>query len=124
MTRTSFVKTLASVLISPLLFAQTASAVAGKWHFVLDTEGGPREADADFTITDGKVSGSFGQAQAKGTATEDEIALEFEMDSEVGRGTMKMTGKQANGSLTGKWAFQSYDGTFKATRPTAVPKAG
>ena len=35
---------------------------------------------------------------------------------EVGKGTLTIKGKLADDKLTGSWSFQTYDGTFQATR--------
>ena len=104
--------------------ADEASALAGKWHFVLNTEGGDRDMDADFAVMDGKVSGTFGKSEVKGTTSGDNFALEFEVESEeAGKGTLKITGK-VGPELTGNWSFQTYDGTFRATRPKTDKPAG
>jgi hypothetical protein len=96
---------------------QERHPLAGKWHFVFETQGGGREIDADFTVKDGKVGGTFGKSQVKGTTTGDKFDLEFEAgDDEAGKGMLKMNGT-IGAELTGSWSFQSYDGTFKATRP-------
>lgn len=112
---------MASVVAIPVVRGQeqaTPTGLAGKWHFVLDTQGGDRELDANFTVADGKVGGTFGKGEAKGTVNGEKFSLEFPFDSdEVGKGTMKVDGKLATDQLTGSWSFQTYDGSFKATRP-------
>ena len=91
--------------------------LAGKWHFTLSTDGGPREYDAEFLVTDGKVGGKFGKNDVKGTTQADKFNLEFPADSEeAGSGTLKLDGKVADDQLSGNWSFQTYDGTFKAAR--------
>jgi hypothetical protein len=97
--------------------APVASNIAGKWHFVLDTEGGPRESEAMFELQGKQVTGKWGTANAAGTFENNALDLEFPYTSdEVGAGTMKIKGKLVDDKLSGTWAFQSYDGTFKATR--------
>jgi hypothetical protein len=107
--------------------ARTAepNSIAGKWHFVLDTEGGNRELDAIFEVNADKVTGKWAISESKkdgdpvaGTYSDKRLALEFPFNSEeVGPGTMKITGLLADdGTLTGGWAFQDYSGTYKATR--------
>lgn len=94
--------------------------VSGKWHFIFDTEGGDRTFEADFK-TDGKVvTGTWGgKPEVKGTFQDGKLELEFPtVSDEAGPGTLKITGKLAD-ALTGTWSFQSYAGTFKATRPKA-----
>ena len=108
-----------------LLGHQTAtpqhSPIDGKWHFVLDTPGGDREMDAEFTAdADGKVTGKFGKADVAGTFKDGHLALEFSMTSEESGETaaMKIDGKLDDTmALAGTWEFSSYNGTFKASHP-------
>ena len=99
--------------------------VAGKWHFVLDTQGGDRESESTFEQNAGKVTGKWLTADSgkkdgdavSGTFDGKELLLEFPIDSEIGPGTMKLKGQLTDEStLTGTWAFSGYDGSFKATR--------
>jgi hypothetical protein len=93
----------------------------GKWHFVLDTEGGTREVDANLQLDGTKVTGTWGTADVKGTFSDGNLSLEFSYNSdEVGPGTMKIDGKLSGDQMTGNWSFQTYDGTFKATRTKAA----
>jgi hypothetical protein len=115
---------LAFALLSVCAFlAQAAdSGVTGKWNFVLDTEGGERQAPAEFGLDGEKVTGTFGPAEVKGTFAENKLELKFPFESEeVGKGTLVFKGKIENGALTGDWSFeteaQTYTGSFKATRP-------
>ncbi len=110
--------TLICVMVAAVAMAQDAAVtVAGKWHFVLDTEGGDRTMDANFQQDGKKVTGKFAKDDVKGTFSDGKLNLEFPMNSdEVGPGTMKITGELAADALTGKWAFQEYSGTYKATR--------
>ena len=105
-------------LIAPLRAAdKPAATVAGKWHFVLNTEGGDREIDATFEQDGKNVSGKFGKDDAKGTFDDGKLKMEFLLNSEeAGPGTMKLTGELASDALTGNWEFQTYSGTYKATR--------
>ena len=98
-----------------------ANDITGKWHFVLQTEGGVRELDADFKVDGDKVTGKWGDsANVKGTYSDGKLSLEFPINSEeAGAGTLKIDGELADDALTGTWAFQQYDGSFKATRPKA-----
>ena len=94
------------------------SGLAGKWHFVFDTGDGTREFDADFAVAEGKVTGTFGKDEVKGTTEGEKFSLAFDANSEeAGKGTLKMDGKVAADQLSGSWSFQTYDGTFKAMRP-------
>jgi hypothetical protein len=112
-------------MVGFLLGQQTAtpqhSTIDGKWHFVLDTPGGDREIDAEFTVdADGKVTGTFGKTDVAGTFRDGHLALEFSMTSVESGETapMKIDGKLDDTmALAGTWGFSSYDGTFKASRP-------
>ena len=108
------------VLARPVAIAQD-SPINGKWHFVLDTPGGDREVDCDFTVdADGKVAGKFATTDVAGTYKDGQLDLNFEFNSEEAGETapMKIAGKlDETAALTGTWEFSSYSGTFKATRP-------
>ena len=107
----------ATVLLSGQQPTQTGD-ITGKWHFVFQTEGGDREFDASFQLDGDKVTGKWdNKDNVKGTFADGKLALAFEANSEeVGPGTLKIDGKLSDDTLTGNWSFQSYDGTFKATR--------
>lgn len=114
----------------PNLQAQTTSSesgVDGKWHFVLQTPGGEREVDADFTVDkDGNVTGKWGNADATGTYKDGKLSLNFQFTSDEAGVTdaMKIDGKlDETVALGGDWAFSEYNGTFKATRPGATTAA-
>ena len=104
--------------------AQTASTqdagINGKWHFVMDTPGGDREMDAEFTVAaDGKVTGKYGITDVAGTYKDGKLDLNFQMTSEESGQTaaLKLVGKlDETAALVGTWEFSEYDGTFKATR--------
>jgi hypothetical protein len=92
----------------------------GKWHFVFDTPDGDREADADFTVSpEGAVTGKLGPADVAGTFKDGQLKLDFQItESEAGAaGQLKLDGKVNADALTGSWEFESYGGTFRATRP-------
>jgi hypothetical protein len=101
--------------------APATAGISGKWQFILDTPGGDRDVDAEFTVdADGKVSGTFGHTSAIGTYKDGQINLDFEMTADETGETahMKLNGKLDDvPSITGTWAFSAYDGTFKALRP-------
>jgi hypothetical protein len=100
--------------------AKTAG-VDGKWHFVLDTEGGDRPVECEFTVdSNGKVTGSFGTAAVAGTYLNKKLDLAFQFTSDEANETGQMAIKGTlddTGKLTGNWQFSSYDGSFAATRP-------
>jgi hypothetical protein len=111
---------LAALCLWPAAIAAQAPAgsISGKWHFVFQTEGGVREFDATFQQDGDKVTGKWADKDdVKGTFSDGKLALSFTANSdEVGPGTLKIDGDLADNVLTGNWSFQSYDGTFKATR--------
>ena len=114
------------VMGRPVIHAQdtAASGINGKWHFVLETPGGDREVDADFSVdNDGNVTGKWGPADVAGTYKEGKLALTFQFTSEEAGTTadMKITGKLDEAALAGDWEFSEYNGTYKATRPEAAP---
>jgi hypothetical protein len=101
----------------PVASKAQGSGVAGKWHFILDTEGGPRTREATFQQDGTKVTGKWEKNDVKGTFADGKLDLEFPVNSdEVGPGTLKIKGELANDVITGTWEFQTYNGTFKATR--------
>jgi hypothetical protein len=103
-------------LLSPVS-ATPKTDISGKWHFVLQTEGGDREKEATFQQAGNKVTGKWDDADVQGTFDDGKLDLEFPVvTDEVGKGTLKIKGQAAEDSLTGTWEFQSYSGTFKATR--------
>jgi hypothetical protein len=110
------------VMIPPVMHGQD-KGVNGKWHFVLETPGGDRELDADFTVdADGNVTGKWGNSDVAGTYKEGKLSLDFQFTSEeVGTtAAMKIDGKlDDSAALAGDWAFSEYNGSFKATRPAA-----
>lgn len=114
------------VMGRPFASAQD-TGINGKWHFVLETPGGDREVDADFTVdADGNVTGKWGTADVAGTYKEGKLALDFQFTSEeVGTtAAMKIDGKlDDTAALAGDWAFSEYNGTYKATRPAAAAPA-
>lgn len=95
-----------------------ADDISGSWHFVLQTDGGPREAPASFRVDGGQVTGKFGDAEVKGNYKNGALDLAFSLNSpEVGPGTMNIKGSLASGALSGTWEFAGYSGTFVAKRP-------
>lgn len=114
----------AFALLAVSAFAVNAadSGVTGKWNFVLDTEGGERQAPAEFGLDGKNVTGNFAGTEVKGTFDEAKLELKFPFESEeVGKGTLVFKGKLDGGALVGDFSFeteaQTYTGTFKATHP-------
>jgi hypothetical protein len=98
--------------------ARAASDIVGKWHFVLDTPAGTREAAVTLERDGEKVTGTWGPAPiVKGTFIDGKLELAFPIETqEAGPGTLKITGTLDGDALAGKWAFNEYEGEFKATR--------
>ena len=113
-----FVAAALACLLVPRAPLAAAEDVNGSWHFVLQTDGGPREADASFKVDGAQVTGKFFDAEVKGTYKNGALELSFPFNSpEVGPGTMNIKGSQASGALSGNWEFAGYTGTFVAKRP-------
>jgi hypothetical protein len=114
------------VIGRPIAQAQD-TGINGKWHFVLETPGGDREVDADFTVdADGNVTGKWGSSNVAGTYKDGKLALDFQFTSEEVGATaeMKIDGKlDDTAALAGDWAFTEYNGTYKATRPVVAAPA-
>jgi hypothetical protein len=107
------------VLLVPFGTAKSAdtATVTGKWHFVLDTEGGDRDVESTLQQDGNQVTGKWSTGDVKGTFADGKLNLEFSMVSEEGGpGNVKITGELANDTLTGNWSFNDHSGTFKATR--------
>ncbi len=115
---------LLAAMVGLVLSRQPAKAqdagISGKWHFMLDTEDGIREVDAEFTAdADGKVTGKFARSDVAGTFKDGKLELSFLVDvpESGGSGTLKLSGKLSDpAGLTGSWEFTEYNGTFKANR--------
>lgn len=91
--------------------------VSGKWHFIIQTEGGERLADPVFQQNGDQVTGKWGDADVKGTFSGGKLDLAFPYTSdEAGPGILKIKGALNGDTLTGSWEFQEYNGSFKATR--------
>jgi hypothetical protein len=113
------------VLVLLLHFASLqASAIDGKWQFVLQTDGGPRETAAEFTTQGDQVTGKWDTTDVKGTFADGKLSLSFPFTSPEANITapLNITGTLADGVITGTWAFGDYSGTFKATPKPAETK--
>jgi hypothetical protein len=98
--------------------AETAD-ISGKWHFVYNTDGGDREANAVFKLDGNQVSGKWESGtDVKGTYKDGDLDLAFPYNSEEAgmTATLKMKGKLKDGKLVGNWEFADYSGTFTGTR--------
>jgi len=93
------------------------ASIAGKWHFVIDSEGGTREVEPVFELHGNKVTGKWNNDDVQGTFADGKLDLNFIVNSEEGgRGTLGIKGTFTKYTLTGTWSFQSYEGKFRATR--------
>jgi hypothetical protein len=115
-----FILLIGSALLIPFGTAKTvkdAPTVAGKWHFVMMTEGGDRIMEPEFKQDGDQVTGKWGNDDVKGTFSDGKLNLEFRVTPEEhGPGTLKLKGSLADDALTGNWFFDEYSGEFKATR--------
>ncbi len=93
-------------------------ALSGKWTFTMDTPGGARTQIATFSLDGDSVGGKWDKSDVKGIFKEGQLELKFPLESaEAGSsGTFSITGKLAEGKLTGRWAWETYGGTFTAVR--------
>jgi hypothetical protein len=115
---------IAFALVLPFYAGMQAAAadVGGAWAFVMNTDGGDRNASAMLKVSGKDVTGTWDEkTQVKGTFADGVLDLSFPIDSpEAGAGTLAIKAKLANDELTGTWAFQTYSGTLKATRVKAA----
>lgn len=119
------VAVIAALMVSAVVVKAQAAAPAGgingKWHFALDTPGGERDVEAEFTAdADGKVTGTWGKDNVAGTFKDGKLDLAFQFTSEEAGETsqMKVMGiLDDKGTITGNRQFSSYDGTFTAFHP-------
>ena len=93
------------------------AGIAGKWHFVLDTEGGDRAFDLTFKQDGDRITTTTKDGEHEVKYADGKFNLEFPTsDEQAGDGILKLKGQLADGALSGDWAFQEYSGTFKATK--------
>lgn len=95
-----------------------AAGIAGKWQVVLQTDGGPREASADFKVDGDRVSGTWDTTDVQGTFKDGKLDLSFPFFSAEGgiSATLAIKGQLEGDALSGSWTFGDYAGQFKATR--------
>jgi hypothetical protein len=108
-----------AVIIAALPPRSTAQnpTIAGKWHFVVETEGGERIVDPVFQLDGDRVTGKWNTADVKVTFSGGKLDLAFPYNSEeAGEGTLKIKGELKGDTLTGTCEFEGYTGIFKATR--------
>jgi len=95
--------------------------INGKWHFVFDTSGGDREANAEFTVdAEGNVTGIWEKVPATGTYKDGHLLMTFDVTAEDLNETaaLHLDGQMDDSNtITGTSTFSSYDATFKATHP-------
>ena len=92
---------------------------------MLDTEGGERQAAAEFHLQGDQVKGTWENAEVAGTFKEGKLELAFDFTpAELGeKGTLKVNGKLDGDTLSGNWEFGQYSGTYKANRRTSAGNA-
>ncbi len=92
--------------------------ISGKWHFILNTEGGDRDSQALFKVDGDQVTGKWDTTDVKGTYKDGDLDLAFPLNSEEAgmTATFKVKGKLKDGKLVGNWEFSDYNGTFTATK--------
>jgi hypothetical protein len=108
-----------AALLSSFKTVSASDPITGKWTFVFDTDGGPREFTADLKLDGDQVSGKFAEkAEVKGTFKDEKIELAFPFESHEANmtDTLKITGKLEKEALAGNWTFSEYSGTYKARR--------
>ena len=113
-----FALTLAALLFS-FKTVSASDPITGKWTFVFDTQGGPREFTADLKLDGDQVSGKFAEkAEVKESFKDEKIELAFPFESPEANmtDTLKITGKLEKEALAGNWTFSEYSGTYKARR--------
>ena len=95
--------------------------INGKWHFVFDTSGGERDANAEFTVdAEGNVTGTWEKVPATGTYKDGHLVMNFDVTAEDlnETATLHLDGQMDDSNtITGTSTFSSYDATFKATHP-------
>jgi hypothetical protein len=97
------------------------TGIAGKWQVALETDGGPRQAVADFKVEGEKVTGTWDTTDVQGTFKDGTLSLAFPFSSAEGgiNATLTITGKLEGETITGTWVFSDYSGKFTATRAKA-----
>ncbi len=109
---------LLAVAFALVSMAQSGSALDGAWVFTMDTDGGVRTVESNFVVTVDQVTGKWGNTDVKGTFNGEAINLSFPMTSDEGgiSATVKITGKLQAGTLSGRWEFGDYGGTYTAKK--------
>ncbi len=106
-------------LVLPFTPPLHAADVAGHGQFVLQTDGGPREAPVELALDGETVSGTWdGPTKVAGTFKDGALTLSFPLYSpDAGfTATLTIKGQLEADAITGTWAFGEYSGPFKATR--------
>lgn len=109
---------LSIVLTALLVPAGFAAGVGGTWKLIVDTGEGTREYEMVMTQDGARVVAKLGDDQIKGTFENDalELAGEYYSPEEGYRAPLRLSGKLANGELSGSIHWDTYDVTFRATR--------
>jgi hypothetical protein len=96
-----------------------AAGLAGKWTFKVETPNGQRVFAVELRVDGDRVSGTWGDAQAKGTFREGKLELDFPFTPRdvATTANLKISGKLDGAEIKGTWAWDQYSGTFVAARP-------
>jgi hypothetical protein len=111
-----------ALMICTLLAAAPAfcaSDLDGNWNMTFNSDDGDRQVPATFKVENGQVTGRFAEkGDVKGTYSEGKLELKFPFVYEEGglEGDLKLTGKVAEGKITGNWEYAGYAGTFSAAK--------
>jgi len=110
---------IAAVCLLAIFSLAATEDIRGAWRFVMETPGGTRIQNVEFTLEGESVGGTWGRDKVKGTFREGQLRLEFPIysDEAGATATMIVEGKLEDGKLTGKWQWSQYGGTFVASRP-------
>jgi len=119
---------IAAAAVCALLTATPALAAdpAGAWIFTCDTPSGVRTFTADLKVAGDKVTGTWDNAPVQGTLTDGKLDLSFPYTPHETstQGTLQLKGQLDGDAIAGTWAFDTYNGNFKAARPPAVDITG
>ncbi len=118
---TRLLPALTLAILIPTATPLDAAGVAGKWQFVLQTDGGPREAAVELTTDADAVSGTWdATTKVQGTFKDGALTLSFPLYSpDAGfTATLTLKGQIEGDAIAGTWAFGEYSGQFKATHST------
>ncbi len=119
---------IAAAIVSALVTATPALAAdpGGAWIFSCETPSGVRTMKADLKVDGDKVTGTWDNAPVQGSITDGKLDLSFPYTPHEAnaQGTLQLKGQLDGDTIAGTWAFDTYNGNFKAARPPAVDVTG